>query len=51
MGNETKGLSAGTGARSGDSRLELTTQLQIEVLSYIRHGDGFLTAMHDTVAG
>ena len=51
MGNENKGLSGGTGARPGDSRLELTTQTDIEVLSYIRNADGFLTAMHDIVPG
>ena len=40
-GNEDKGLSGGAGARQGDSRLELTTETDIEVLSYIRHADGF----------
>ena len=47
QGNPGKGLSGGTGAGEGDWRLELTSDLEIEVLSYIRTGDGFLTAMHD----
>ena len=48
-GSEQKGLSGGTGAGEGDWRLELTSDLEIEVLSYIRTTDGFLTAMHDVV--
>ena len=32
---------------AGDWRLELTSELDLEVLSYIRTWDGFLTAMHD----
>ena len=48
-GGAGKGLSGGTGARQGDARLELTTGPDVEVLAYVRHGDGFLTAMHDTV--
>ncbi len=44
-----KGLSGTTGSGEGDWRLQLTSDLDIEVLSYIRTGDGFLTAMHDTV--
>ena len=47
QGSPQKGLSGGTGAGEGDWRLELTSDLQIEVLSYIRTTDGFLTAMHD----
>ena len=50
-GNEDKGLSGSTGAGEGDWRLELSSEAEIEVLSYIRTGDGFLTAMHDVVAG
>ena len=48
VGNEAKGL-VGTGPGEGDWRLELTTDLDIEVLAYVRTPDGFLTAMHDTV--
>ena len=47
QGSPQKGLSGGTGAGEGDWRLELTSELEIEVLSYIRTTDGFLTAMHD----
>lgn len=48
-GNPDKGLSGAAGAGDGDWRLELTSQLDIEVLAYIRTADGFLTAVHDTV--
>ena len=47
QGSGSKGLSGGVGAGEGDWRLELTSDLEIEVLSYIRTTDGFLTAMHD----
>ena len=47
QGSPGKGLSGGTGAGEGDWRLELTSDLEIEVLAYIRTEDGFLTAMHD----
>ena len=47
-GNPGKGLSGRTGAGEGHWRLELSSGLDIEVLSYIRTADGFLTAMHDT---
>ena len=46
-GNAGKGLTGSTGAGEGDWRLALTSDLDIEVLSYIRTTDGFLTAMHD----
>ena len=50
LGNDTKGLSGGSGPGDGDWRLTLTSELDIEVLAYIRtEADGFLTAMHDTV--
>ena len=47
VGSEAKGL-AGTGSGVGDWRLELTSDLDIEALAYVRTPDGFLTAMHDT---
>ena len=50
-GNVDKGLSGSTGAGQGDWRLELTSEADIEVLSYIRTPDGFLTSMHDIVPG
>ena len=49
-GNAAKGLAAGTGPGIGDWWLALSSDLDIEVLSYIRTpGDGFLTSMHDVV--
>ena len=49
QGNPGKGLSGGTGSGQGDWRLELTSDVDIEVLSYVRAWDGLLTAMHDVV--
>ena len=49
QGNPAKGLSGGVGTGTGDWRLELTSMLGLDVFSYIRTGDGLLTAMHDTV--
>ena len=49
-GNADKGLSGGTGAGTGDWRLEIDSELEIEVGTYIRTTDGFLTAVHDLVA-
>ena len=46
-GNAGKGLSGHVGAGVGDWRLELSSELDINVSSYIRTSDGFLTAMHD----
>ena len=46
-GNADKGIARGTGAGSGDWRLEFESELDIEVAAYIRTRDGFLTAMHD----
>ena len=47
-GEETRAdLSGSTGAGEGSWRLDLTSTLDLEVLSYIRTGDGFLTSMHD----
>ena len=46
-GNADKGLSEGIASGEGDWRLEFTSTLDIEVLGYIRTGDGFLTSMHD----
>ena len=49
-GNAAKGLAGGTGAGSGDWRLELASDLAIEVLAYLRTTRGFVTSVHDTVA-
>ena len=47
-GNAAKGLRDGVGSPTrGDWRLELTSELDIAVMSYIRTTDGFLTSMHD----
>ena len=48
-GNADKGLSGSTGAGEGDWRLVLTSDLDLDVLAYIRTDAGFLTSMHDTV--
>ena len=48
-GNADKGLSGGVGPGEGDWRLVLDSDLDFEVLSYIRTEDGFLTAIHDVV--
>ena len=48
QGNPDKGLTGSVGAGSGAWRLALTADVEIDVLAYIRHTDGFLTAMHDT---
>ena len=48
-GNPSKGFPDGVGAGQGDWRLVLDSDLDFEVLSYIRTVDGFLAAMHDTV--
>ena len=49
LGNESKGLTGSTGSGNGDWRLELTSALDIDVLSYIRTRGGFLTSMHNLV--
>ena len=48
-GNEAKRLLEGVGAipAEGNWRLEFQSDLDIEALSYVRTGDGFLTAIHD----
>ena len=46
-GNLDKGLSGQTGPGNGDWRLEIEARIDIEVLSYVRTSDGFLTAMHN----
>lgn len=48
-GNEQKGLSDGVGSGEGAWHLEFSSDLDIEVLSYVRSADGVLAAMHDTV--
>ena len=49
QGNFAKDLAGGTCTGQGDWRLELTSDLDIEVLSYVRARDGLLTSIHDVV--
>ena len=50
-GNAGKGLDGATGPPGeGAWRLELSSTLDLQVLSYIRTSDGFLTSMHDFVS-
>ena len=46
-GNAAKGLSGGTGLGQGDWRLEFGGAPAIEAIGYVRHSDGFLTAVQD----
>ena len=48
-GSAQKGLPRGLDDGDGDWRLHLSSELDIEPLSYIRTGDGFVTAMHQVV--
>ena len=48
-GNADKGLAGRIGSGIGDWRLEMRSDLDVEVLAYIRTADGFVTTMHDTV--
>ncbi len=46
-GNAAKGLVGSTGSpRQGDWRLEVRSGLRLEVLSFVRTSDGFVTPMH-----
>ena len=46
-GNTDKGLFGSTGAGTGDWRLEMSSDLELEVLAYVRTHDGFVTVIHD----
>ena len=46
-GNINKGLSGGVGSGQGAWRLFVESDLDVEVLSYIRTTDGFVTTMHE----
>ena len=50
-GNTAKGLTGGTGPGEGNWRLAFETGLDVQVLGYVRTPGGFVTSMHDTVAG
>ena len=49
VGNPEKGLSDGVGVGTGDWRLELVADVNIEALAYVRMPDGFLTGMNALV--
>ena len=46
-GNANKGIEGVGPPAQGDWRLDVEAALAIRVLSFVRTGDGFLTAMHD----
>ena len=46
-GNAEKGLPVGFGPGEGGWRLEVSSDFDVTVSSYVRNRDGFLTAMHD----
>ncbi len=49
-GNANKGITRGIGSPiEGNWRLSVDTLLDVQVLSFIRTRDGFLTAMHDVL--
>ena len=50
-GNVGKGVPNGVGPGEGYWRLQLFSLSNVEVLSYIRTEDGFLTSMHDVLPG
>ena len=50
-GNAGKGLAGSVDDGEGHWRLELRSSLAIEVLSYARTRDGFLTSLHDLAPG
>ena len=48
-GNASKGIDGIGSPREGSWRLRVETALAVQVLSFIRTRDGFLTAMHDVL--
>ena len=49
-GNANKGIENGVGNPvQGDWRLDVETSLPVRVMAFVRHADGFLTAMHDVL--
>ena len=46
-GNASKGLSGGVGDGTGNWRLELSTELDVEPVAYVRSTDGFLADVHE----
>ncbi len=50
-GNSSKGLNGSIGDGAGNWRLVFESDLDLEVLGYIRTPEGFLTSVHDSAAG
>ena len=50
MGNEDRGIARGFGRGQGDWWLEIESDLDIDVLSYVRTQDGFVSSLHDVVS-
>ena len=46
-GNVEKGLAGRLGVGEGDWRLEVASELELMVLSYVQTADGFLASLHD----
>ena len=46
-GNASKGLSGGVGDGTGHWRLELSTELDVEPVAYVRSSGGFLADVHE----
>lgn len=54
MGNAQKGIFEGLGPGEGDWRLEISVDndgQRVEALAFVRHRDGFLTSIYDSVSG
>ena len=49
FGNAEKGLVGSIEGGEGNWRLQMETNLDIEVMAYVRTKDGFLTTLHDVV--
>ncbi|MYH14533.1 MAG: hypothetical protein F4149_05095 [Gammaproteobacteria bacterium] len=49
LGNPAKGVFRGIGEGTGHWQLLLTSSADLDVLTFVRAADGFLTSMHDTV--
>ncbi len=51
VGNTGKGLSEGVGSGQGNWWLDVSSELNIEAIAYMRTDDGFLTSMYESVPG
>lgn len=50
LGNSSKGLSGGTGSGDGNWRLKLSSELDLDVLAFVRTPDGLSTPIQETVS-